>query len=643
MDLKRWVCAAALCASCARAPAAPTGPSPAEEHANAEAFLAHAEAAAGALEWDRAAVFCAAARVHEESPRARVCAALASPRAPVPLWATARNSPVLALAFNDGKQLAAGDAGARVALFEMESGKVQKELQGLKGPVRALAYSLDGKRLASGGDAGELRLWATPDGELISELRGHEAAVRSLSFSSDRVQLASASDDKTVRLWEVQNLSEQARLPHAAPVLALGYSPDGGTLATGDLSGLVRLFGMLDNTEKQKLAGAAGAIASLSFSGDGARLLSSSADRNLRVYGVESGALQTLVPARGGPVATDLEQRLAAEAGADGVIELVDLAERRARLRLRAHAGAVSSVGLSPSGELLVSAGLDGKVRAWRLPFAPGAQALRAPGAGPRAVAFGANGNFLFALDGDGGLQIWLAALGRPIRASEAVKGARRLAVAPKSNFGAISTDAAVRVIDLLSGELKLELPAAGAPALALLPDGALVLGGGGLRIVEVPSGKERAPIAWASGPIAQLAASAGGTRLAVSAAGATDVKLLDLPAGAAVRTLALGAVPTALALSPDGALLAAALPLGVRLYDVATGEQVGALESAGSPQISLAWSPSGTAMASAGADGVVWLTRLDDPARLGPPAAQLDALLQKLWLKLDGFALSAR
>ena len=96
-------------------------------------------------------------------------------------------------------------------------------------------FNHDGLLLATGSKDGTIRLWNTATGAQVGEpIRGHDGWVTSIAFNPDGSLLASTGVDGAVRLWNVA--THQPALPllpgHDGPVESLRFSPDGHRLAS---------------------------------------------------------------------------------------------------------------------------------------------------------------------------------------------------------------------------------------------------------------------------------------------------------------------------------------------------------------------------------------------------------------------------
>ncbi len=101
---------------------------------------------------------------------------------------------ITALVFRPDGLFLTGDKNGKVVTWDIDGGKRLLTLQGLRGPVLALACSPDGAALAAGDSLGKILVWDAASGEVRNEFTSELGGVASLGFSPDGTALAAGGE-----------------------------------------------------------------------------------------------------------------------------------------------------------------------------------------------------------------------------------------------------------------------------------------------------------------------------------------------------------------------------------------------------------------------------------------------------------------
>lgn len=514
-----------------------------------------------------------------------------------------------AMAFVPGSQLfASGNRSNQkplISFWDLTRSQIVRTLPHPT-PVSALAVSMDGNWLATVDVEPRLRLWNMASGELLHEIRGL-GAMNNLGrvplFSPDGTTLAFGEMDGSIRLLDRE--SGRIRITIPAPtrgngVMALAFSPDNRLLAAGyGLSdGTIRLWDTSTGAPAGVLEGHRSWVSRLLFAPDGKRLYSASADQTLRVWD---------------PVQT---------------VEL---------RRLQGHTQAVTGLALDRDGTKLVSCSLDGTVRIWDLQQKRPrlAHTVLPVQVAPYGAPFTRDSRRLITASPNHPVTIWEVATARELKRLPAL-GTNHLSVAlsPDERLLAVgSLDGTIRVWDLTADRLAKEFRPQSLPIRGLrFWDGGQTLMSYAMvwnqRIAvqrwDVSSWKE-VPF----GPMdvtGSLVLSQSPDHGMVAIPSTAGVALWDSKRGElkAMFPTPDGAMMTAF--SRDSRLLAAAFGGGARVWDVHSGHPLAAIPAQANPVISVALSPDNLRLVTGGMIGM----------RLQPALRVWDFSIQRELLSLQ-------
>lgn len=532
---------------------------------------------------------------------------------------------ITSVAFSpDGKWLAAGNSDNTVGLWELRTGRLRHTFEGHTNPVSVVKFAPDGSLLASAtadiltGEGtpqtrflgpmiavGELKLWDLDTMKEHAALLGHPKGILDLVFSPDGKLMATGGADQAVKIWDVSTQKQIASLTNfTGPIFSLAFAPDGKMLASAGgyphhISAEIKFWQVPGFQEVHMLHEDLPLAFSIAFMSDGQTLVTAGKNQMVRLLDLASGRTRTTYKGHEKfiwSIAVAPDGRTVASADWGGAVKVWDAATVQEKQMLPENEVGTYSVAFSPDGKLLAASG--SRVRAltvWEV-------ATRKK----RLSGFMEDGDVILAMSRDGGR---LAAAGsegivqlydlRTFEHQGSITGhvgkIWSMAFGPDSQILAIAGQTAlVELWDLQSGTLKNSLQGhtSTITALAFTPDGRTLISGGWnelklwnletARLLETLPGQNPRVRLSPNG----LILASGSHNRGITLRSFPDMKSLVTLHGHKESIYNI-------AFSPDSKTLATASWDGtVKLWHVATGEELLSFPAGGGVAWSVAFSP---------------------------------------------------
>jgi hypothetical protein len=147
-----------------------------------------------------------------------------------------------------GKFLVGAGFDAKIARWNITGDEPQEApaLAGHNGWIADVAFDPAGQFIYSADTWGQLRCTPLAEENLQPKWQiaaAHDGWIQSLAISADGKLLATGGNDRQVRVWSADDGRKLHEFDkHADPVLRVAFHPDGKSLVSGDLKGIVRQF-----------------------------------------------------------------------------------------------------------------------------------------------------------------------------------------------------------------------------------------------------------------------------------------------------------------------------------------------------------------------------------------------------------------
>lgn len=207
----------------------------------------------------------------------------------------------------------------------------------------------------------------------------HSAAITSISTAVNSLSIfVTGSRDHTILIWEINNQTDTLVIPkkrlrgHSSFISELALSFDGQFCISSSWDKTLNLWDIESGKILKKFIGHKKDILSVSFSTDNRQIVSSSRDNSIKIWNTVGQCKDTFIDKDSVSWISCVKfipnkNSTILSSSWDGVVKIWNVIEKKVQMRLNGHKGYLNSLCISPDGSLCASGGKDSTIMLWDL------------------------------------------------------------------------------------------------------------------------------------------------------------------------------------------------------------------------------------------------------------------------------------
>ena len=276
--------------------------------------------------------------------------------------------------------------------------------------VNAVAFFDSDTRLISISDDKTVRIWDCVTGDQTGLLSGPKGMIECVGVSPDEKLAVTGDSSGAVWVWDLVNQAELFHFKaHKSLVLAVTILHDGSGFITGGDDGEIRQWDW-NGREIRSFQGHEGNVRALATLCNSQRLLSGGSDGILRIWDRNVDPEIAQLPGHAGrirTIASLIDERFAISGGSDQIVRLWDLEEKKEVRPFVGHNGDVWAVARTPDGQGALSGGGDGTMLKWDLASGTEVGRFEEHTGNIWGIAISSSGRFAATAGGDRTVRMW--------------------------------------------------------------------------------------------------------------------------------------------------------------------------------------------------------------------------------------------
>jgi WD40 repeat protein/transcriptional regulator with XRE-family HTH domain len=311
----------------------------------------------------------------------------------------------------DGRHIATASEDRTVKIWDPATGG---KLPSMNTGAIVTVFNSDQTRMALSFSNRPAEIWDFTNGKKLLTLSNHPISF-AYSFSADGKHLATKSPDGTISLWDATNGEEVWMLP-AKFVGMVIPSPDGTRVAVaydmGTAPGAAEIWDAQKNKLLLSLMGHTSGVWGLAYSPDGKRIASGDNTGMIKVWDAETGnqlfTLEHSTDSKVRALVFSRDGRYLASGTQNGIGKIWETANGELLVTLNGHTSTLKDFAFNTDSTQVATAGYDGTVRVWDMQSGRELQTFYSDSAGLWTVLYAPDGTRLVAATDKGTIRTYL-------------------------------------------------------------------------------------------------------------------------------------------------------------------------------------------------------------------------------------------
>lgn len=405
---------------------------------------------------------------------------------------------------------------------------------------------------------------------------------------------------------------------HTGAVQSVAFSPDGTCVISSAADKSIKLWDAQSGECLQSFEGHTGSIYSVAFNPEGTRVISGADDNNIKLWDVQSGECLQIFEGHTSMlwnVAFNSEGTHVISGASDNSIKLWDINSGDCLHSFEGHTDSVTSVAFNLEGTLVISGSFDNSIKFWDVKSGECLRSLVGHVSGVTSIDFNFEGTQMISSSLDNMLKLWDVQSGECVKTFENNKDWMISAAINSKGIHVITSENnSVILWDVQSGEClqKFEGHTSTVWSVAFNPEGTRVISGAAdnsIKLWDAQSGECLQTFEGYIGGIITVAFNSEGTSV-ISCADDNSIKLWGVQSGKCLQNFeGHTSSVNSVAFNPEGTrVISGANDNSIKLWDAQSGECLQSLKGHSGKVRIVVFNPEGTQVISAAADSSIKL-----------------------------------